>query len=178
MVNQRFCMRNFVGLHDFLITDPAGIKVSQSFLTPYLSRIAIDLDYVFWNINKLVNQSLAIDFGKDAALIVVAKCTAHCLVVHVRLIFVHAPQLWNSLRVDKLEDAFITIRPLDETWTVFTILKELQQEFPQVCCRTFATLSLHSHFKLRLFGLLQFVETMMLTHADACAGRLRLKTIF
>lgn len=143
-----------------------------------LCRVAVDLDNVFWNIDELIHQPLAIDLGENAALVVVPEGAAHRLVVHVGLVLVHAPQLRHGLRVDELEDALITVGPLNEARAVLAVLQELQQKLPQVGRGALAALTLHAHLELRLFWLLQLVETVMLTHSiDAGARRLRLETI-
>ena len=62
------------------------------------------------------------------------KCPAHCLVIHVRFVFVQSPQARHSFRVNQLEDSFLPIGPLNITRTVVSILKQFQQELPQVRC--------------------------------------------
>lgn len=95
-----------------------------------LHAIAIDLDYILGNIDKLIDESLAIYLGQYAALVIVAQRSAHRLVVHVRLVLVHAPESGHRLGVDQLEDALLAVRPLDETRTILTILQQLEQELP------------------------------------------------
>lgn len=60
------------------------------------------------------------------------KCSAHGLIVHVRLVLVFAPQFGNSLGVDQLENALIPLHPLDVPGTGVFVLQQLQQELPQI----------------------------------------------
>ena len=41
------------------------------------------------------------------------QCPAHGLVVHVGLVLVQSPQPGDRLRVDQLEDALLSVGPLD-----------------------------------------------------------------
>lgn len=131
-----------------------------------LHAIAIDLDYILGHIDKLIDKSLAIYLGQYAALVIVAQRSAHRLVVHVRLVLVHAPQTGHRLGVDQLEDALLAIRPLDETRTILAILQQLEQELPQVCGGALATASLHAHLQLGLARLfrLALLEAAQLQH--------------
>lgn len=131
-----------------------------------LHAIAIDLDYILGHIDKLIDESLAIYLGQYAALVIVAQRSAHRLVVHVRLVLVHAPQSGHRLGVDQLEDALLAVCPLDETRTILTILQQLEQELPQVCGGALATPTLHPHFQFgfaRLFRL-ALLEAAQLQH--------------
>lgn len=56
----------------------------------------------------------------------------HGLIVHVWLVLVLAPKLWNSLGVHQLKDAFFTLCPLDVFGTGVFILQQSQEEFPKV----------------------------------------------
>lgn len=90
----------------------------------------------------------------------------------------HSPQLRHGLGVDELEDALVAVGPLDEAGAVFAVLQKLQQELPQVGGGALAALPFHAHLELRLFWLLQLVETMLLTHSvDAGARALRLEAV-
>lgn len=60
--------------------------------------------------------------------------TPHGLVVHVGFIFVLSPQLGHGLGVDQLEDAFLTVSPLDVFRAALVVLQQLQKELPQECC--------------------------------------------
>jgi hypothetical protein len=62
------------------------------------------------------------------------KCPAHCLIIHVRFVFVQSPQTRHSFGVNQLEDSFLPIGPLNITGTIVSILKQFQQELPQVRC--------------------------------------------
>jgi len=141
--------------------------------------IAVDLHDVLGHIDELVDQPLAIHLGQDAALVVVPQRPAHRLVVHVRLVLVHAPQAGHRLRVHQLEDALLPVRPLDEARTVLAILEQLQQELPQVGGGSLPAAPLHAHLQLGLTRLLRLalLEAAQLQHVGeivADAGRRRL----
>lgn len=57
---------------------------------------------------------------------------SHRLVVHVGLVLVLPPQLGNSLGVHQFEDALLPLGPLNVPGTRVLVLKEVQQELPQV----------------------------------------------
>uniref|UniRef100_A0A182QPI3 Uncharacterized protein n=1 Tax=Anopheles farauti TaxID=69004 RepID=A0A182QPI3_9DIPT len=92
----------------------------------------VDLDDVLRHVDELVHQPLAVHLGEDAALVVVPERPSHRLVVHVRFVLVHAPQLRYRLRVDQLENALLPVRPFDVPRAVLAILQQLQQELPQL----------------------------------------------
>lgn len=78
---------------------------------------------VFWYVNELIDESLAVDLGEDSTLIIIAEGTTHGLVVHVWLVLVEAPESRDGFAVDQLEDASFSIRPLDIARAVFSILE-------------------------------------------------------
>lgn len=129
----------FIYCHRFHLFTHALLALSSS------HAIAIDLHNILGHIHKLIDQSLAIHLGQYATLVIVAQRPAHRLVVHVRLVLVHAPESRDRLGVHQLEDALLAIGPLNEARTILTILQQLEQELPQVCGGSFATASLHSH---------------------------------
>lgn len=56
----------------------------------------------------------------------------HGLVVHVRFVFLLAPQLGHSLGVHQLEDALLSLRPLDVLGAGVSVLQKGQEELPQI----------------------------------------------
>lgn len=154
----------------------------RSLLVPVLCRRAVDLDNILRYVDKLVHQPLAVDFGQDAPLVVVPQRPAHRLVVHVRFVLVHAPQLGHGLRVDQLEDALLPVGPLDEPGAVLAVLQQLEQELPQVGGGTLAGLALDAHLQLGLLGFLQLPrrESAQLQHVGQLvrtAGRDALRVV-
>lgn len=73
-----------------------------------------------------------------------------------------APQSGHRLGIDQLEYALIPICPLDEPGTVLAVLQKLQQELPQICRRTLATLPLHAHLDFGLLRFLQLLQVLVL----------------
>merc|ERR1711879_715137 len=61
----------------------------------------VDLrDAADWgNVNKLVDEPLAVHLGEDPPLVVIPQRPAHGLVVHVRLVLVEPPQPGHRLAV-------------------------------------------------------------------------------
>lgn len=102
---------------------------------------AINFYDVFGHVDKLIDQSLAVDLGEDSALVIVAQGPAHGLVVHVGFVFVEAPEPRDGLAVDKLEDTAFPIRPLDVARAVLAVLQQLEEEFPKICGRALAGLA-------------------------------------
>jgi len=115
----------------------------------------INLDDILRHIDELIDQPLTVHFRQDAALIVVAQCPAHRLVIHVRFVLVQTPKPRDCLTVDQLEDTPLAIRPLDITRTILPILQQLQQELPQIGGRALARLPFHRGAALPLPWLLQ-----------------------
>lgn len=58
--------------------------------------------------------------------------SAHGFVVHIRLVFVLAPQLGDGLGVHQLKNAFLSLRPFDVFGTGVFVLQQGQEELPQV----------------------------------------------
>ena len=53
---------------------------------------------------------------------ILPQSSAHGLVVHVRLVLMHAPEPGHGLAVHQLEDALLTVAPLDELGTTLLVL--------------------------------------------------------
>lgn len=68
--------------------------------------------------------------------------SAHGFVVHIRLVFVLAPQLGNSLGVHQLKNALLSLRPFDVFGTGVFVLQQGQEELPQVDSVTYKKKSL------------------------------------
>ena len=49
-----------------------------------------------------------------------------------------APESGDSLGIDQLEHALLAVRPLDVARAALLVLKQLQQELPQVGGRSFS----------------------------------------
>lgn len=79
---------------------------------------------------KLVGVALAVDFGHDVFVVVVAQCPAQFVVVHVGFAFALSPAPSHLVRVDELELA-VGALPGD-AWHVGAVREELQQELPQL----------------------------------------------
>ena len=62
----------------------------------------------------------------------IPQCPAHGLVVHVGLVLVEPPESGDGLGIDQLKDALLAVGPLDIARAAVLVLKEFQQEFPQV----------------------------------------------
>lgn len=58
--------------------------------------------------------------------------SAHGFVVHIRLVFVLAPQLGDSLGVHQLKNALFSLCPFDVFGTGVFVLQQGQEELPQV----------------------------------------------
>ena len=88
----------------------------------------IDLLKNFYNlppwriIDELVDESLAVHLGEDAPLVVISESAAHGLVVHVWLVLVQPPQPGHRLAVHQLEDALLSVGPLDVLGTALFVL--------------------------------------------------------
>ena len=120
----------------------------------------VDLrDAADWgNVNKLVDEPLAVHLGEDPPLVVIPQRPAHGLVVHVRLVLVEPPQPGHRLAVHQLEDPLLPVRPLDELRAaVFVLgmglvrrnyekigayLKQFKQELPEIGGSTLPGLAL------------------------------------
>lgn len=70
--------------------------------------------------------------GELLATIDSPECSAHGFIVHIRLVFVLSPQFGDSLGVHQLENALLSLRPLDVFGTGVFVLQQGQQELPQV----------------------------------------------
>jgi len=106
---------------------------------------AVDFNY-FTNlgyVNKLVYQPLAINFSQNAPLVVVPQSTSHSFIVHVWLVFVHAPAPGDSLRVHKFKDAFFSVCPFDGSGASFFVLQQFEKELPEVSGGALTGFSLH-----------------------------------
>ena len=73
-------------------------------------------------IDELVDESLAVHLGEDAPLVVISESAAHGLVVHVWLVLVQPPQPGHRLAVHQLEDALLSVGPLDVLGTALFVL--------------------------------------------------------
>jgi len=123
---------------------PFGIDKDR----PYESHpIAVNFEDVsdLGHIDELIDQPLAIHFGQNAPLIVIPKRPAHCLVVHVWFVLVQTPKSGHSLAVDQLEHPLLPVAPLDELGAAVLVLKEFEQELPEVGRRPFPGLPLARH---------------------------------
>lgn len=60
------------------------------------------------------------------------ECPAHRLIVHVRLVLLLPPQFGHCLRIHQLEDAFLSLGPLDVLGAGVPVLQKCEEEFPQV----------------------------------------------
>ena len=60
------------------------------------------------------------------------ESSAHGLVVHVWLVLVKSPQSGDRLAVHDLEDAPVSVQPLDVVRTVRRGLKQREEELPEV----------------------------------------------
>lgn len=63
---------------------------------------------------------------------VLPESAPHSLIVHVRLVFLLAPQLGHSLGIHQLEDAFFSLGPLDVLRAGVSVLQKSQEELPQI----------------------------------------------
>ena len=80
---------------------------------------------------------------KGLAVSKVPECPTHRLVVHARLVLLLTPETRHRLGVEQLEDASLTVSPLDVPRAVFAIVQQHQQKLPQIF-GTLGTTSLHS----------------------------------
>merc|ERR1711879_430778 len=84
----------------------------------------VDLrDAADWgNVNKLVDEPLAVHLSEDPPLVVIPQRPAHGLVVHVRLVLVEPPQPGHRLAV----------HPLDVFWAGAGGLQQGEEELPEI----------------------------------------------
>ena len=85
-----------------------------------------------WIINELIDQPLSVNLGQDSPLVVISQSSAHGLVVHVRFVLVKSPQSGDRLAVHDLEDAPVSVQPLDVVRTVGWRLEQREEELPEV----------------------------------------------
>lgn len=79
---------------------------------------------------ELVGITLAMHFGHDVLVIVVAQCAAQLVIVHVGLAFALAPAPRDFVRVGHLE---LAVGPLPgDAASVGAVRQELQEELPQL----------------------------------------------
>ena len=71
------------------------------------------------------------------------QSTSHSFIVHVWLVFVHAPAPGDSLRVHKFKDAFFSVCPFDGSGACFFVLQQFEKELPEVCGGALTGFSLH-----------------------------------
>lgn len=79
---------------------------------------------------EFVRVALAVHFGHDVLVVVVAKGTTELVVVHVRLAFSLPPALGHLIRVGHLEFTVGSF-PCNDGG-VITVRQKLQQELPQL----------------------------------------------
>lgn len=60
------------------------------------------------------------------------KCSAHCLVSHVGLVLMLAPESGHHARIDQLEDELLLVQPPDVLRRVGRIVEQSEEELPQV----------------------------------------------
>ena len=71
------------------------------------------------------------------------QSTSHSFIVHVWLVFVHAPAPGDSLRVHKFKDAFFSVCPFDGSGASFFVLQQFEKELPEVGGGALTGFSLH-----------------------------------
>ena len=79
---------------------------------------------------ELVGVALAVHFGHDVLVVVVAQRAAQLVVVHRRLALALAPALRHAVRVEQLELAARAL-PRDAV-RVTSVSQQLEQELPQL----------------------------------------------
>ena len=124
------------------------------------------------HIHELVDQTLTVNLGQNAALIIIPvksfilefniqkryqandlpQSPAHGFVVHVRLVLVQSPQPRDGLGVDQLEDALLPVGPLDVPRAALLVLKQLEQELPEVRRGTLAAFAFQRNAVGTKFG--------------------------
>ena len=65
-------------------------------------------------------------------MIIISESSAHGLVVHVRFVLMEPPQSGDRLAVHNLEDAPVSVQPLDVVRTVGWRLEQREEELPEV----------------------------------------------
>lgn len=79
-----------------------------------------------------VTKSLARLLLEDLDPVVVAHGTRHLVEVHVQVVFLHAPELGQPVRVSYFEDALGLVLPRDAVAVLLLgVIKQLLQEVPQ-----------------------------------------------
>ena len=58
---------------------------------------------------------------------ILPKRSAHSFVVHIRLVLMEAPEPGDGLAVHQLEDALLTVAPLDELGAALLVLNRNQR---------------------------------------------------
>lgn len=58
------------------------------------------------------------------------KCSAHCLVSHIRLVLMLAPESGHHARIDQLEDELLLVQPSDVLRRVGRIVEQSEEELP------------------------------------------------
>ena len=84
------------------------------------------------NIHELIDKPLSVHLSQDSSLIIISEGSAHGLVVHVWLVLVKSPQSGDRFAVHDLEDAPVSVQPLDMVRTVSWGLKQREEELPEV----------------------------------------------
>ena len=65
-------------------------------------------------------------------MIIISESSAHGLVVHVRFVLVKSPQSGDRLAVHQLEDAPVSVHPLDVGWAAGRRLEQREEKLPEV----------------------------------------------
>ena len=89
------------------------------------------------------NQIRRPENGQNSVKWNLPQSTSHSFIVHVWLVFVHAPAPGDSLRVHKFKDAFFSVCPFDGSGASFFVLQQFEKELPEVGGGALTGFSLH-----------------------------------
>lgn len=81
---------------------------------------------------EFVHQATAQHRQKHFTLVIVPHGPAELFVRHSRVVFDGAPQIGQLLALDDAEDSVVDVLPPDHAGTVFRIVQQIADEFPQL----------------------------------------------